>query len=89
MNVVPVKDGRRCVFRVVRVSGTIRKAEEEAIRRAQDIIIRARREVSENNKAALEGIFGAMAEAKPSTNVVDSVDLSDIDDDEEMSDSDG
>jgi ribonuclease P/MRP protein subunit POP5 len=44
MNEVPVKDGKKCVFRVVRVSGTIRKVEEEAIRRARDIMLRARRE---------------------------------------------
>lgn len=32
-----------CVFKVVRVSGTIRKAEEEAIRRAKASILRAQR----------------------------------------------
>jgi len=42
MDRVPCKDGQRCVFRVVRVSGTIRKAEEEAIRNAQRIYLRAR-----------------------------------------------
>lgn len=31
-----------CVFRVLRVSGTMRKAEEEAIRRARREIVRAR-----------------------------------------------
>lgn len=44
MNVVPVKDGKRCIFRVIRVSGTIRKAEEEAIRRAQEMIRKAKRQ---------------------------------------------
>ncbi|CEL09446.1 hypothetical protein ASPCAL12581 [Aspergillus calidoustus] len=33
---------RPCVFRVVRVSGTIRKAEEEAVRRARREIVRLR-----------------------------------------------
>lgn len=33
---------RPCVFRVVRVSGTMRKAEEEAIRRARREIVRVR-----------------------------------------------
>ncbi|PMD62836.1 uncharacterized protein K444DRAFT_511400, partial [Hyaloscypha bicolor E] len=42
MTSVPVKDGKNCVFRVVRVSGTIRKAEEEAIRRARELILKAR-----------------------------------------------
>ena len=32
--------GRACIMRVVRVSGTLRKAEEEAIRRARDIVLR-------------------------------------------------
>ena len=33
-----------CIFQVVRVSGTIRKAEEEVIRRAKDEMRRARQE---------------------------------------------
>ena len=33
MSRVPVDNGKRCVFRVIRVSGTIRKAQEEAVRR--------------------------------------------------------
>jgi ribonuclease P/MRP protein subunit POP5 len=33
---------RGCVFRVLRVSGTMRKAEEEAIRRARREIVRVR-----------------------------------------------
>ncbi|KAK7432636.1 RNA-binding protein pop5 [Neonectria magnoliae] len=44
MDHVPVKDGRPCIFRVVRVSGTIRKAEEEAIRQAKRVILAAREE---------------------------------------------
>lgn len=42
MDHVPVNDGRPCVFRVVRVSGTIRKAEEEAIRQARALILAAK-----------------------------------------------
>lgn len=57
---VPIKDGNKCVFQVVRVSGTMRKAEQEAIRRAREIILQARREAelkgSENT--TLENIFG-------------------------------
>lgn len=41
MDHIPVKDGRPCTFRVVRVSGTIRKAEEEAIRQARALILAA------------------------------------------------
>lgn len=39
---------RPCVFQVVRVSGTIRKSEEEAIRRARDAIMRAKRKDEED-----------------------------------------
>jgi ribonuclease P/MRP protein subunit POP5 len=42
MDHVPVKDGRPCIFRVVRVSGTIRKVEEEAIRQARRLILAAK-----------------------------------------------
>ncbi|PFH60272.1 hypothetical protein XA68_11192 [Ophiocordyceps unilateralis] len=42
MTRVPVKDGRLCIFRVVRVSGTMRKAEEEAIRQARKLILAAK-----------------------------------------------
>lgn len=35
---------RPCVFRVVRVSGTIRKVEEEAVKRARADVLRAQRE---------------------------------------------
>ncbi|KAH8808947.1 Rpp14/Pop5 family protein [Xylogone sp. PMI_703] len=89
MSTIPVKDGKRCVFRVVRVSGTIRKAEEEAIRRAQQLIIQTRREVSDNSQTALENIFGKATEEGTSLKNIDSVDLSDIEDDEEMSGSHG
>jgi ribonuclease P/MRP protein subunit POP5 len=58
MTTVPVKDGRSCVFRVVRVCGTIRKAEEEAIRRARELILKARREICEKSDSTLEDIFG-------------------------------
>jgi ribonuclease P/MRP protein subunit POP5 len=33
-----------CVIRVVRCSGTIRKAEEEAVRRAREFIVKARQQ---------------------------------------------
>lgn len=39
---------RQCVFQVVRVSGTIRKSEEEAIRRARGAILRAKRKDEED-----------------------------------------
>ncbi|KAI1430697.1 Rpp14 family protein [Xylaria sp. CBS 124048] len=42
MNSVPIKNGKPCVFRVVHVSGTIRKAEEEAVRRTRSLIFEAK-----------------------------------------------
>lgn len=60
MTSIPVKDGKNCVFRVVRVSGTIRKAEEEAIRRARELILKTRREIGEKADSTLDGIFGGV-----------------------------
>lgn len=42
---------RPCVFRVVKVSGTMRKAEEEAIRRARKEIARASSWVGDGDDA--------------------------------------
>ncbi|OAA37437.1 Rpp14 family [Metarhizium rileyi] len=52
MDRVPTKDGRPCIFRVVRVSGTIRKAEEEAIRQARQLILAAREQASTGSQVA-------------------------------------
>ena len=41
-----------CVIQVVRVSGTIKKAEEEAIRRARLTILRASKATSNDNTIA-------------------------------------
>ena len=54
------QDGRRgsCAIQVVRVSGTIKKAEEEAIRRARAAILRAKRESGEGSADGLLGLLG-------------------------------
>lgn len=52
------KQGRACVMQVVRVSGTIRKAEEEVVRRARDAILRARREGGDGLGGLLGGEVG-------------------------------
>ncbi|TVY65721.1 Ribonuclease P/MRP protein subunit POP5 [Lachnellula suecica] len=92
MKSVPVKNGKNCVFRVVRVSGTIRKAEEEAIRRAKELVVRARREMEEKGDSTLDNIFGRggkNTEAESSKDVL-MVDGNDSEDeDEDMSDGDG
>lgn len=62
MNEVPVRDGQKCIFRVVRVSGTIRKAEEEAIRRARETMLKARRQAGRDSDAALEKLLDSKQE---------------------------
>ena len=84
MTKVPgVRDGKSCVYRVVRVSGTIRKAQEEAIRRARELILTAQREQNEKSESTLDGILGkAGLEKLDSTNDVHMVDRSDSEDGE-------
>ncbi|KAL2011013.1 hypothetical protein VTN00DRAFT_3731 [Thermoascus crustaceus] len=53
-----VPSTRPCVFRVIRVSGTMRKAEEEAIRRARREIVKMRRG---EEVGVLGGLVGAAA----------------------------
>jgi ribonuclease P/MRP protein subunit POP5 len=91
MTRVPVKNGRKCVFQVVRVSGTIRKAEEEAIRRARDMISKARRAMEGQSDWTLQSIFGKDEShaGKETTNDILMVDRSDSEDDEELSDGGG
>ncbi len=48
---------RACAIQVVRISGTIRKAEEEAIKRARAAILRAKRESGEGSTDGLLGIL--------------------------------
>jgi ribonuclease P/MRP protein subunit POP5 len=86
MTRVPVKDGRNCVFRVVRVSGTIRKAQDELVRRAREMMLKAQREVDEQGDATLESIFGKAEEIADSTAAVQMADRSDTEEDEEDED---
>lgn len=51
---------RPCVFRVVRVSGTIKKCEQEAIKRARAAILRAKREEEGGNDGEQEGARGLL-----------------------------
>ena len=89
MNSVPVKDGRSCVFRVVRVSGTIRKAQEELIRRSRQMILKAQREMDEQGDSTLKNIFGKIEDTVDSTNSIQMADRSDTDEHEnELSDED-
>lgn len=72
-------------MKVVRVSGTIRKAEEEAIRRARADILKARREGGDGAVGDLEGLLGEPAEGG-GDDAEGIVDLDDMDDDSEEED---
>lgn len=61
MDKLPTNNGKPCVFRVVRVSGTIRKVEEEAIRRAKMLMLAAEEEAAGRNSHALDNLFGRKA----------------------------
>ncbi|KAL6719330.1 RNA-binding protein pop5 [Lecanora helva] len=86
------KQSRPCVMRVVRVSGTIKKAEEEAIRQAREAILKARREGGDNEKDRLMELLGK-EEEQVLSEVGGKIDAgSNIDEDDEMamnSDEDG
>lgn len=61
MNAVPVRDGKACIFRVIHVSGTIRRAEEEAIRRARALCIAVHEGQDRKLEDPLGNIFGQPA----------------------------
>lgn len=80
-----------CVMQVVRVSGTIRKAEEEAIRRAKAAILKAREEGHDSDSSALNAVLGsAQREVEPKQlGKVDGLIMGIEDDDEDDSDDQG
>lgn len=80
MDRVPVKDGRPCLFRVVRVSGTMRKAEEEAIRQARALILAARAEAS-SATCHLDGLGSGLPQEDQL--MLDMTDLTDDDGDQD------
>lgn len=75
---VPTKHGfgKPCIFRVVRVSGTIKKVEQEAVRRARLLVLAAKDEMAGKGSDALSSLFGN----KDSANEVAMVDAHDDDD---------
>ncbi|CAJ2513895.1 Uu.00g020140.m01.CDS01 [Anthostomella pinea] len=79
MDIVPVKHGKPCTFQVVHVSGTIRKAEEEAIRRARNLIFAAQNGQSQRSADPLANMFGS---SKRPTHEGAGADRFDVDDEE-------
>jgi ribonuclease P/MRP protein subunit POP5 len=64
MDQIPAKNGKPCTFRVVRVSGTIRKIEEDAVRRAKQMMLAAEEEMAGKKPAgdALGALFGGKSD---------------------------
>ncbi len=81
-----------CVMQVLRVSGTIRKAEEEVIRRARAAILKARRESHDGDATGLDAILGSADKetlSRPSRKDKDlemGIEDADADDDDEAED---
>lgn len=86
MNTVPVYNGKHCVYRVVRVSGTIRKAEEEAIRRARELILKAQRDSDDKGESALDGILRPAQKDEDISRDILMVDKSDSEGEEDSGD---
>ena len=84
MNRVPVRDGRPCVFRVVRVSGTIRKVEEEAVRRAKLLVLAAKDEMA-GKKGSSSDALGALlrSDSRQARNATAAVEMMQVDSDTE------
>ncbi|KAB5532586.1 Rpp14/Pop5 family-domain-containing protein [Coniochaeta sp. 2T2.1] len=59
MGELPAKNGKSCTYRVVRVSGTIRKIEEDAVRRAKQMMLAAQEEAA-GTKASSGDALGAL-----------------------------
>ena len=94
MRRVPVRDGRPCVFRVVRVSGTIVKVEEEAIRRARLLVLAAKDEMAGKSSAAALGALlrsdgGSQSRGGGSSSVDPRVEEDDGEEDEDEMSEDG
>lgn len=77
-------------MQVVRVSGTIRKAEQEVIKRARAAILQARGESHSGSSSALEAILGASSDGLSSKNQKDIPQpVVGIEDDDDSNDDDG
>lgn len=77
MDRVPGKIGRPCTFRVVRVSGTIRKIEEEAVRRAKQMMLAAKEEAAgkSSSSTALGALFGSGGQGQVELDLTTDVDV--------------
>ena len=87
MDRLPGKSGRSCTYRVVHVSGTMRKIEEVAIRRSKSFVVAAKHEMTGQPSDALTMLFGGKDKDKSNDEDLNMVDaMSDEDDDGDISD---
>ncbi|KAK2008491.1 Rpp14/Pop5 family protein [Colletotrichum eremochloae] len=87
MKCVPLKagEGKPCTFKVVRVSGTIRKAEEEAVRQARQLVLAAK----DSATAATSGSLPMFTEPKAKVEDIIMFDASDVSDEDGKGEEDG
>ncbi|KAI0177472.1 Rpp14/Pop5 family-domain-containing protein [Pestalotiopsis sp. NC0098] len=88
MDHVPVRDGKLCTYRVVHVSGTIRKVEEEAIRRARDMMLAVKDQAGAKGNSALAAIMseGKRTRQTPPTKSAEDLEYDSEFEDQEMAD---
>ncbi|KAG8628433.1 hypothetical protein KVT40_004306 [Elsinoe batatas] len=77
------EDGKEVVVRVVRVSGTVRKCEEEVIRRGMEVVRRAKREGKEGGMGGW-GIQEVERKGSVRVGIVDDEEDGEEDEDEDM-----
>lgn len=85
MDKVPCVSGRPCVFRVVRVSGTMRKVEDEVILRSRAMMQAAKDEMAGKSSDTLHALFGGQAQDRDAA-MVDALDEGAASDEGEESD---
>jgi ribonuclease P/MRP protein subunit POP5 len=81
-NGISIADGRPCIFRVVRVSGTMRKVEEEAIRRAKLLVLAAKDEIAGKSSNTLDNLFGGKDRTARNLTMVEEQEDQEMDDGE-------
>ncbi|KAK6085594.1 Rpp14/Pop5 family protein [Seiridium cupressi] len=88
MDHVPVRNGKLCTFRVVHVSGTMRKLEEEAIRRARNMMLAIKDQAAARGNSALAAIMNEGKRTRQAAPTESSIDVEDDsgNEDEEMED---
>ncbi len=98
MDTIPGPDRKsapvQCVIRVTRVSGTIRKSEEELLRQARRDIVRAKREGradEDEDKNMLQGLLDKNKDKRPGNAAALRIEdeeegIIDLDDEEDMED---